>query len=447
MERSTQPPTQKPASAQKRRAHHDAAGGAVGAPPPQEGATGVPLPAAMRRQMEQAFGDSFRDVRVNVSTAATDRGAEAFAQGNRVTVAPKAWAPGSGETSRVIAHELAHIQQQRAGRVGGKAGAVNDTPALEAEADRAATRVLAGRDAGVTGGSATMSADAAPVQLKRKGGSGARPQQPTPVRDRLRAKVGARREAMKGQVPASPTPAPEAPAAAAVGAAGGVAYGDVRAPTQGIRANRVGGSMRKAGWEHHHAIKETLGKRKAAGQMSAAEQTGVQDMLGGRKDMIDRAQLLGGKGAWQDMRTAAAGVPGPGEAATPAQEAIKARHQGLMEAKYGKVLMPQLLAARAAVKAPGWTPPPRGVKRPVPVGTAPAQAVASDPARPPPTVGTLENDQIKADLPMRGTGSENITSDIDVNSRGPFSSFALGNVNRVASASLASGGMAEGQTD
>ena len=88
-----------------------------------------------------------------------------------------------------------------------------------------------------------------------------------------------------------------------------------------------------------------------------------------------------------------------------------------------KLFMPHLLGAREAIKSPGWTPPPRGVKRPVKAGAAPPPAVSSDPSKPTPTLKSLQNDQIKADLPMRGTGSENITSDIDVNSRGAFFSL------------------------
>lgn len=56
--------------------------------PHTEGATGAPLPQAMRRQMEEAFGASFSGVRLDVSRSAEVRGARAFAQGSRITVAP-----------------------------------------------------------------------------------------------------------------------------------------------------------------------------------------------------------------------------------------------------------------------------------------------------------------------------------------------------------------------
>ena len=56
--------------------------------PHAEGATGVPLPQAMRRQMEEAFGASFNGVRLDVNRSAEGRGARAFAQGTRITVAP-----------------------------------------------------------------------------------------------------------------------------------------------------------------------------------------------------------------------------------------------------------------------------------------------------------------------------------------------------------------------
>jgi len=109
---------------------------------------GAPLPDATRATMERSFGADFSSVRVHVGDHARAVGAVAFAQGEHLHFASGAFDPGSREGTRVLAHELAHVVQQRDGRVsatGTISGyGLNDDPALEVEADRAAERVLAG---------------------------------------------------------------------------------------------------------------------------------------------------------------------------------------------------------------------------------------------------------------------------------------------------------------
>ena len=66
-------------------------------------------------------------------------GAVAFTQGEQIHVAPGHWAPHSQAGRELIGHEIAHVLQQRRGRVQANAHvagrALNDDPALEAEAD------------------------------------------------------------------------------------------------------------------------------------------------------------------------------------------------------------------------------------------------------------------------------------------------------------------------
>lgn len=103
---------------------------------------GAPLPAPVRAHMEQALGADFRDVRVHVGPQAERIGAIAFTAGADVFFAPGRFNPDTAEGRRLLGHELAHVVQQRQGRVRGTAGAVTvvQDAALEAEADRAGVR-------------------------------------------------------------------------------------------------------------------------------------------------------------------------------------------------------------------------------------------------------------------------------------------------------------------
>jgi GNAT superfamily N-acetyltransferase len=99
--------------------------------------------------MEAAFGTSFADVRVHVGPEAASIGALAFTHGSDLYFAPGQYNPQTQHGQRLLGHELAHVLQQRAGRVHNPLGsglAVVQDAALEAEAERkgqrAATMVL-----------------------------------------------------------------------------------------------------------------------------------------------------------------------------------------------------------------------------------------------------------------------------------------------------------------
>lgn len=97
-----------------------------------------PLPSAIRLQMEKLFRTSFSDVTYKLGPEAASIGARAFVSGTRLFFAPDAWDPQSCDTHALIAHELAHVVQQRSRRlmdgIGANAGLLYE-PALEAEAD------------------------------------------------------------------------------------------------------------------------------------------------------------------------------------------------------------------------------------------------------------------------------------------------------------------------
>ena len=107
---------------------------------------GQPLPPDVRMKMESFLGANFGDVRVHVGPPAAAVGALAFTQGTDIHFAPGQYNPMTPQGQAILGHELAHVVQQRSGRVknpfGGGVAVVQDR-ALEAEADRMGQRAAA----------------------------------------------------------------------------------------------------------------------------------------------------------------------------------------------------------------------------------------------------------------------------------------------------------------
>ncbi len=102
-------------------------------------AGGLPLPKDIQAKMEKALGANFSDVRVHVGPEAASIGAVAFTWGANIHFAPGQYNPHTPQGQFLLGHELAHVVQQRAGRVSNPFGsgvAVVQDQALEAEADR-----------------------------------------------------------------------------------------------------------------------------------------------------------------------------------------------------------------------------------------------------------------------------------------------------------------------
>ncbi len=100
---------------------------------------GRPLPEAVRGRMEAALGADFSAVRVHVGPQAERIGAIAFTLGSDIYFAPGRFQPDTAPGQQLLGHELAHVVQQRQGRVRNPMGsgiAVVQDRALEAEADR-----------------------------------------------------------------------------------------------------------------------------------------------------------------------------------------------------------------------------------------------------------------------------------------------------------------------
>ena len=100
---------------------------------------GNPLPAPVLQKMEALFKAKFDDVRVHVGPQPAALGALAVTQGSHIYFAPGQYDPNTAQGQRLLGYELAHVVQQRAGRVTNPFGAgvavVND-PRMEAEAER-----------------------------------------------------------------------------------------------------------------------------------------------------------------------------------------------------------------------------------------------------------------------------------------------------------------------
>ena len=136
------------------------------------GQGGSSLPGPLRRKMESAFGADFSNVRVHQGPAAEALSALAFTQGRDLHFAPGRYNPATPQGQRIIAHELAHVVQQRQGRVARPSSGgvpLNADPSLEAEADALGGRAARGeavRGAVAHGGTATRQdgSGVAPIQ-------------------------------------------------------------------------------------------------------------------------------------------------------------------------------------------------------------------------------------------------------------------------------------------
>lgn len=122
---------------------------------------GQPLDAGTRNEMESAFGHDFGAVRVHSDSKASESAkavqAQAYTVGNDVVFQEGKYAPDSPSGKRTLAHELAHVVQQRSGPVDGTPTdggiSVSDpSDRYEQAAEHAADRVVSGHHAGPESG-------------------------------------------------------------------------------------------------------------------------------------------------------------------------------------------------------------------------------------------------------------------------------------------------------
>jgi hypothetical protein len=108
---------------------------------------GAALPQPLLAKMEAAFGADFSAVRIHVGPQPARIGALAFTTGNQLYFTPGQYQPNTPQGQRLIGHELAHVVQQRQGRVPARGTGVTviQNKLLEAEADRLGARAAAWR--------------------------------------------------------------------------------------------------------------------------------------------------------------------------------------------------------------------------------------------------------------------------------------------------------------
>jgi hypothetical protein len=139
--------------AQRRAAGDDDGGEAASPVHDVVGSPGSPLAPHVRADMEAAVGADFGDVQVHSDGAAAASArsvqAHAYTVGNHVVFGEGHYQPETPEGRHTLAHELAHVVQQRQGPVDGTAAAggikVSDPgDRFEREAESVAGRVAAG---------------------------------------------------------------------------------------------------------------------------------------------------------------------------------------------------------------------------------------------------------------------------------------------------------------
>ena len=134
---------------------------------------GQALAEPVRGKMEAALGADFSTVRVHVGSQASRIGAAAFTLGSDIYFAYGQFSPETAQGQRLLGHELAHVIQQRQGRVpspGGSRLAISLDPSLEAEAERLGEMAARHLGAGPATGShsAVFPAPGAVASLQQK---------------------------------------------------------------------------------------------------------------------------------------------------------------------------------------------------------------------------------------------------------------------------------------
>jgi hypothetical protein len=128
--------------------------------------SGRPLTEQVRRKMEAAFGHDLSDVRVQEDVQAPALGAAAYTRGSEIHFTPGLYQPHSAEGQTMIGHELAHVVQQKIGRVNPtSAKGINAEPALENEADAAGTKAAQGNQINIASSHANASVGGPVVQM------------------------------------------------------------------------------------------------------------------------------------------------------------------------------------------------------------------------------------------------------------------------------------------
>jgi len=103
---------------------------------------GTPLPPSVRGRMEDRFHANFADIRILApEQTGANQAARAWTTGNEITFANGEFRPGTLAGDALLAHELAHVVQQR-GSAASASAAGADALTLERQAENAAATVV-----------------------------------------------------------------------------------------------------------------------------------------------------------------------------------------------------------------------------------------------------------------------------------------------------------------
>lgn len=154
---------------------------------------GQPLEPASRAFLETRLRHDFSSVRVHAGTDATQAaraiGARAYTAGQDIVFGQGEYAPGTTEGTRLLAHELTHVVQQRRG-VSMKSGIGEAGDAYERHADAVADAVVTDRSAGTllaNGPGGAGRVEAAPIQRQQAPAAEEKPAETEG--DRMRAAI------------------------------------------------------------------------------------------------------------------------------------------------------------------------------------------------------------------------------------------------------------------
>lgn len=251
-----------------------------------------PLAPVMAGEMGQRFGEDFSNVRLHegadAQASAEKVEARAYTLGEHIVLGRAAAPPDTADGKRLLAHELAHVVQQRRG---GPPPALSVDAPHERSADQAAHAVVSGSGpvsvGGATGVGVARDAES-DAKKKQKAGKGAGKPKKLPGVD---AKTDAAVE--KGIVEESaPQPPPKSPTTK-----------KVKNTTEGKDARKSFNNKREQhaqalsvgkGGQVHHGI-ELQALKRYPGAFTAAELNAAENMRGIRPELEGKRQLHNSK--------------------------------------------------------------------------------------------------------------------------------------------------------
>jgi len=300
---------------------------------------GHPLPPELREEMESRFGADFSDVRIHddspAHASAANLHAKAFTHGHDIVFSANRFAPHAGPGKRLLAHELAHVVQQRRG---GAAPVLDANAPHEQAADAAGNAVARGQGnvsvGGATGvGVARDEEEGWSAKLKRK------------YRETKEKIPPEYREKMQKAADYAADKAVDAVA---------LPFG----PAAMYAADGLGSSLL------HGAQKTAAGEEGAADDLKNFGRDKVQESLGAAKgvatqvtEMVDTAMWVGNE--YKDLRDKAAEKIG-GEKGTVGNTIVKHAFNATARAIPGMQALPDLADASEEAKKVGLVDPDTG---------------------------------------------------------------------------------------